>query len=603
MRKEKPTVEDITGQLYPKCKEFYAFLRSQFEENEKYYELDFKSLLGLPIEFEADGIVLPTIRDMLDGFTDHIDIGNARVSVDRKGVFNVSAERAETMRRFYVGTINITNIEADISPWRVLAKHYPLHGLGVCKTVWDADRWPDKPERKEGESDKQYDERIQEWQSQTYETFPIAIQAVHPRCILPDPSYGGRMFIMEEHERLCLDVSTRWPHWSNPKGKKLSDTVDLLSYWDANYRCELIDGEPVLKVKGGVAQHHYGFIPYVLLDSGLGNISYDNDPKKRYVGLGTYMKDLAISESLIYSLCNILTKRETMKGGYITGADAEAVAEVSQAYGKYWPIGNKDVEFHDWESKMPSQEAYAHLALTHDYMSKHGTPPSLRGLPAEGVRSAAHFRLMTGEAATRFRYSEDAFKYRSAKILTNCARIFKNVVPGDIRVWARGAPPQSGFDEVIRKDEMKEPFICYVEFAPISEEDEYRRHDDLIRLVQGGIVTPQWARTQMSNVDSLALDEQEEREKIKNSPAFLAAREQYIAVESAKAFGTRIAAEAMQAEQQATPEERMGGMTTGVPKRAPPGSAEDIQNRLKAQRSQTPIYPGQGQGGGGRRYG
>jgi len=78
-------------------------------------------------------------------------------------------------------------------------------------------------------------------------------------------------------------------------------------------------------------------------------------------------------------------------------------------------------------------------------------------------------------------------------------RVLKNVVPGEFNVWAR--TPSDEFDIEFTKDDIVEPFNCYVEFAPVSEEDEYRRHDDLERLTAAGIVTRKWSREQMSNVD------------------------------------------------------------------------------------------------------
>ena len=44
--------------------------------------------------------------------------------------------------------------------------------------------------------------------------------------------------------------------------------------------------------------------------------------------------DLLVSESTNYTLNDILMKRETMKGGYITGADAEALNGEVKASGK-----------------------------------------------------------------------------------------------------------------------------------------------------------------------------------------------------------------------------------------------------------------------------
>ena len=613
MEKGKPTVEEITGDLLPKCTEFYNDLHTkEFNNDETYYELDFKDKLEIPIEFADEGVVLPTARDMVDTFVDHIDISNARVSVNKKGTSQLAIDEAEMMRKIYLGLIHRTNVESDISPWRVAAKHYALHGLGVFKTVWDADRWPDKPKQGEGENEDDYANRVDEWRAETHESLPIVIQAINPGCIMPDPSYGGRQFVIEKQSRLCFDVSRRWPHWGNPKNKKLSEEVTLISYWDNTYRCDLIDGEPILKVKGGIVKHKYGFIPYVLIDSGLGNLSTDGDASKRYVGILRYMFDLLVAESRDFSISDIVLKKAGFPYLVISGKNAGLVTEISQKYG----VANKlpeGVTVEEVVSKVPPDALAQHLYRTSDYIAAHAAPRSVRGLGETGVRSGADRRLVIAEASSRYQYSTDAFRNGTAKVLTNCARIIKNVIPDSFNVWAK--TPTDEFDIEIDKKKMREPFTCYVEFAPISEEDEYRRHDDLERMAASGIVTRRWARTQMSNVDPLAMERDEEREKLMNDPMLQQLVSQYAAGKLAAEIAKRGGAEALAAQPptsqipmtplmptQSMPAAEAGrGLVPPIPQVAPLGSAEDIQNQLAALRSKKSMKPMQGIGGGGSR--
>lgn len=607
MKEYKPTVEEIVNDLVPKCEEIYGELFRRFEDDERYYELNFRSELNLPSQFASDGIILPTGRDTVDTFVDNIDINNARIYVNRKGTFNISVEEAEMMEKVYLGLLYMINIEADIGPVRVCGKHYAMHGLTGLKTVWAADKWPNKPIQKLDESEGDYADRIEEWQQQTQLELPIAWLPINPRCIMPDPAYGGRMFVIEKHTNMCFDILQRYPHWGNPKGRKIDQDVDFISFWTAKYRCDLVDGEPVLKVKTGVARHNYGFIPYVLIDSGFGNLSYEAKPEMRYVGILRYMFDLLKSESLNYSLCDILMKRETLKGGYVTGADAATLAEIKQEYGVYYPLGDKDVEFHDWGTKLAPQEAYAHLGLTRDYIEAHGAPSILRGLSASGVRSGADRRYAAGLAANRYSYSIPAFKHGIAKALINSARLIKNVIPGKIRLWAR--TPIHEFDIQVDRKLMREPFSCSIEFSPHAQEEEYRRQDGLERLYNSGLVSKRWARRQMPNVDVVSMELEEEKERIRSSPSYLQMKDQYAAGKLAEAIAKREGAEAMMAGEEPpialgeTPGvrgEMPGGMVTPIPQRAIPGSAEEMQNILQQQRSQ--ISPTQqGMGGGGAR--
>jgi len=612
-KKDKPTVDEVLA-LYDDCKNRYdeSGLLNVFDTDNKIYELDFRNELMLPTEFEKEGIVLPTARDVLDSCVDNTDIYNVRVWVNKKGTSNKSDEEANLLRKFGLGVLYRNNVEASISPIRVAAKHYWLHGLGVFKTVWDADRWMGRPDRKDEESENDYAARIDEWRSETHDSIPIVIQGINPSNIMLDPYYDGNMFVFEVREELCFNVKQKFPNWGNPKTRKVTDKVEHISFWSKDYRCELYDREPVLKLGGGVVKHNYGFIPYVTIDTGLGNITNNNDLKKRYVGVLRYVRELLISESRDYSIGDVILKRTAFPSGYLTGPNAQSVTDISLKFGEYTPLPD-GVELHDTVQKLPPDALLTWLGVASNYLAGHAAPPSVRGLGETGVRSGADRRLIIAQASTRYQYSNEAFKHGVAKVLSNCARIMKNVVPGDINVWAR--TPTDEFDIEIKKDRMKEPFTFYVEFAPISEEDEYRRHDDLERLYKGGLVTKNWARKQMSNVDPIAMEAEEQVEMLKNDQSIQQIISQYMAGKLAAAISKRQAADSinepqpemgmgMGAEQPNMPQGEMQpgrNVVSPIPNVPVPGGAQDMQNKLKQMRSQVPINPMQGQGGGGNR--
>jgi hypothetical protein len=616
----KPSVDEIL-ELYAATEKRYidSGIFTQFEEDERFYELDFHTELKLPTEFETEGIILPTARDMVDTCTDHTDISNVRVWVGRKGDTSKSNEEQELLRKFGIGVLYRNNVESSISPIRVGAKHYWMHGLTIFKTVWDADRWAGRPEKKDGENDNDYAARVDEWRAETHDSIPIVIQAVNPRNIMLDPFYDGGMFVFETREELCFNVKNKFTQWSNPAAKKITDKVKHVSFWSKDYRCELYDGEPVLK--GGVVKHTYGFIPYVAIDTGLGNLSSDADMKKRYVGVLRYVKNILISESRNYSVGDIILKKSAFPWGYLKGKGAAGVKEIFQKFGEYNALPD-GVEIVDMQPKVPPQALLTWLSVSSSYLSSHAAPASIKGEGEQGVRSGADRRLLIAEASTRYQYSSEAFKYGIAKVLSNCARIMKNVVPGDISVWAK--TPTDEFDIEIRKDKMHEPFTYAVEFSAISEEDEYRRHDDLERLVQSGIVSRKWARKQMSNVDSDSLELEEEVEKLLLDPQIQQLVSMYAAGKIQAAIYARDQAESINNPPPPLPMgggmppvESMGTMVKNpgspqmssqprqmippIPNVAPLGSGQDMQNKMKQMRSQTPMNATQGRGGGGNR--
>ncbi len=593
-RGKKPTFEEILA-LDKKLETTYSARDALFVKDEQFYELLINSLLDIPTEFKNESVVLPTGRDLVDTFANHISVTNARVFADKKSTQAIDEDRAEIMRKLYHGLIYKTNTESDISPWIVSKKHYAMHGLTVLKTTWDADKWPDKPVQKDNESDQHYKEQIAEWQEGANETLPIDIEAIHPHAIRPDPYYGRRLYVIERHKHLLYDAQKMWPNFKNPLGKNVEDYVEFLSYWDDTWRCDLVDEQPILRIKGGVVAHKYGFLPYTLIESGLGNVSIDNLPEMRFVGALRYIYDLLVSESRNYSNSDIIYRNLAYGGGTVSGENAANLGEVKKKYGVYQVIP-EGVEFKEWDSSEKPEAATNHLYRTQDYLSAHIAPRSSRGLSETGVRSGADRRFISAQASLLFQDAIPGYAHGTAQALIKCAKLIKNVIPGDIRVNANTA--QGAFDEVIKKSDLREPFTCYVEFDPISEEDRYVKQDSLMKLWNGGkgLITRAWAWGQMSNVDKKEMELQAKKEDIRMNPAY----QQVLATQIQQVAGSAGLLPPPQAEGGG---ETARGMVPRIPNRAKEGSSEDITNSLNAltKTTESPIQGSQGQTGGGNR--
>ncbi len=605
-RDKKPTKDEILEQ-FAFCKKYYSKLMTCYETDEEFYNLEFKDRLNIPGEFAKDRVVLPTARDVVDTGINHTNIFNARVFTNKKGTSEIGKKSAEMLRKLGLGIIHGINVESRIAPAHVGAKHYWKHGLAVFKTFWDADRWVDKPKNAT-------DEQMDEWRAGQHLSLPIVIKAINPYHIMPDPYTGGDYYVIEWYKRKLYDVKRIWPHFDG-KGREPDDMIETFSFWTDKYRAEFvitstgddsIAGEAMLRLPGGVVAHKYGFNPYTLIESGLGDEDTLNKPEKRYVGLLRYMNDLLVSESMNYSLNNILMARETMKGGYITGADAETLGEIKQEYGKYWPVGDKDVEFHDWGSKGPPESSYRQLAITSDLIAGHAAPKSARGMSETGVRSGADRRLIIAEASAIYQYATPAFQNGWAQILSKCAMLVKNVIPGDFDIWTK--TPTDEFDIEVKKDLIREPFNYYVEFAPISEEDEYRRQDSLSKMWNGGkgITTLEWTWNQMSNVDPERMRKQQEKENLRRMPSYNQIKDQTMAMLYQQALGQAgLQGQPAQEQQTQGAPEAQGQrpLVPGIPNRAPLGSGQDLDNQLRnlAQQNSSGIQGGQGLGGGGNR--
>lgn len=614
----KLTVAEIL-ELYEQCESHYGKVFELFKADQKYYELDFYDLLNLPEGFEAEGIVLPSGRDFVDSCVDNTSLKNVKVFLNKFGTKAIQEKSFEMLRKFYLGLLHITEVENTVSPWQMSKKHFWLHGLSVIKHVWDADRWLDKPERKEDEPENDYAERIDEWRSMHHQSIPIVIKALNPCWVMPDPFEEGGQFVFETQERLVYNVKNKYPGWSNPEGKKLGDKVKHISFWTDTYRCELYDNEPVLRVKSGVAKHNYGFVPYTFIESGLGNISFDNDPAMRYVGVLRYVRESLVSESRNYSMSDIVLKHTAMPGGTIVGHNSRQQGPIKIKFGEFQPLPD-DTKLEPWPIITPTSVLMEHLALIYGRLAAHAAPNATRGLPEPGVRSAIHFQEMATVAGKRFSYAEQAYQNGVAKTLTNCAKIVKNVIPGDFKMWAR--TPTDEIDVEIKKELMREPFTCYVQFSPVDEEDEYRRQQARLLMVKEDIVSKKWARQQMNNVDPEAMEVELEVERLMQDPNVQGLLSQYVSGKLMEALAKRSAGESVDNPQLQMLGAAMGQgeslrshqvtssaspvmptqTTTPMQQMNAPGSAGQIDNQMEQQRRAMGSGSLQGIGGGGNRH-
>ncbi|MFA6270839.1 MAG: hypothetical protein WC657_06570 [Candidatus Paceibacterota bacterium] len=596
MNKWKPTVEDIIS-LRTKGEEYYGNLFREYETDDKYFELDILELLGLPKENIPDGIVLPIGRQLVYTYADHVDTTKATVHVNKKGDSKRDEEESDMERKFGQGVLYRNNVEASVAPLRTAAIHQGEYGRGVIKTVFDADMWPDKPEQKKGESDEAYDDRLDEFRQERGSRLPIRMVAVNPRSIIPDWSYGGQQWVIETQDKVCIDVKGKWKKWGNPQGKKAGDLVKVTSFWNPWFRGELADDEPLFRIGDGVIAHKYGFIPYTIMDSGLGNLSYDNAPEKQVVGLLRHIRGVMLSASRNYSLADISYK----KGGFpwytIEGENASQAAILRPEYGIANPLppGTKVVEH---LPLIVPEAVNRHWERTLNVINEFAAPRSVQGLSDTGVRSAAQEYARQSAGGVRFNYPMESFRNGVDDILGKSLLLQKRVIPEGVRVWAR--TPTDEWDIVIDPKKIREPVTFYVTFAA-DEADRYRKNDDIERRVKGTGLSQEWAWQQMDDVNV----HDEQVRKIKEQlfatalPAILALAD----INKRKELGVPLQPPQLPAPQPGAVAEQGGepGRRVIAPSspKPMPGTAAALQNGLESQRSQVPMSATQGRGGGG----
>ncbi len=575
----------------------YSARNTAFDLDDQYYELMFRNQLGLPEEYKEDGVVLPTARDIVDAGTNHVSTIFARFLRPARGDTTEFREQAEMLRKFDTAMFYRTKIESTISPWRVASRHGCTYGMWCYESLYNPDKVPDMPEQEKGESDGEFEDRMDIYRGELYDALPITIRAVHPRNVYPDPN--GKFIIIEEPKTL-IQSQGEWPHLKQQlmvsgiiqggiiAGSSYLDATQVM-YFDKEYRAIYVNRLPALAAadEEGVIGHDYGHIPYVIGYSGLGNEDRSAKPEKQAVGLIRYLRPLLRSESFAYSVYNITLKAHSWPITFVSGPGAAAIANIKLKFGKIYekPAG---VTIEDYVKAAPPDIVMAHMQYTSSVLASSGAPRSLRGLPESGVRSGTDRAQIISKAKMKYDSILEQMQLSTAKVMANCTKIAERVVPEDFHLWAKA--PDEEFDFRVDRAKIKHHYTTFVEFTPVSPEEEARRHADAENLVKTGIMTTTTARRRyLSHIDPLAEDIRAEAEKLRNSPAVQEVMSQMVAQALAGEVARLGKIKALQAGIMPTQQAPQPGQATI----SGPGLAQSVSSMTKQQQgTYKPAMPG-----------
>jgi len=438
------------------------------------------------------------------------------------------------LRKFDVAMFYRTKIESSISPWREASKHGCIYGMWCIESLYDPDKLPDEPERQKGESDIEFADRMDIYNGELYDILPIVIRAVHPRNVFPDPN--GEFIIIEESKTL-MQAKAEWPNLAvqltvggivQGAIRGSNDAIQTL-YFDKQHRAIYVNGAPALAAADaeGVIEHNYGHIPYVIGYSGLGNSDKSAKPEKQAVGLIRYLRPLLRSESFAYSVYNIVLKQHSWPITFVSGPGAAAIASIKLKFGKIYekPPG---VTIEDYVKSPPPEMVMQHMQYTNSVLSASGAPRSIRGLPEAGVRSGTDRAQIMNKAKLKYDSILEQMQLTTAKVMSNCTKIAERVVPEDFHIWAK--VPDEEIDFRIDRNKIKHHYTTFVEFTPVSPEEEARRHADMINMVKSGVMSSSTGRRRyMSHIDPIAEDIRVEAEKLRNSEPVMMVMAQIVA--------------------------------------------------------------------------
>ncbi len=431
------SVEDIKD-LETVLGDYWNSFIKQCEEEDTFYNLEFH--VEVPKDFAAYTQIPPDARLAIDEATSHVPTNFLPIRVPARNQTERMQERAEALRKFYIGCWYRINHEQGLI-LHDIAKHGFLYGRMCAKVVFLSD----------------YEEG----------TFPLVVLPVNPQNLLPDP--GGK-FVIERYTRKAIEVKEKYPEWGEELSiREYTKDVKWIEYWDDEYVIYLCDGKEVMASR----KHGYGFNPYVFGDGGFGLVTKDSAPEKRYKGMLWPVHNAIETQARLRTQYEVILAASAWPKMEFSGEDDRLVLATMDKYDRspgtdvHVPAG---VTVKISDVPKPPDEVLALEALTTTSIDR-VSPRTARG---ESVGEGSGYKVAVQAGLSRLIYDS---VLRSLTIMTEeinkrLAMLVENVLQDEITVWAK--TPAEVFDQVIGPKDIDGYYINYVTLMAQAPEDDDR---------------------------------------------------------------------------------------------------------------------------------
>jgi hypothetical protein len=379
---DKPTVDSIQKR-YKAYDDFYGQLHSNQTEIDDYYELVFSA--GVPEDYPAR--MPSTARDWVDVGVRYFTLDNPKSKVFQRNDSEAARKQVSLMELFY----NFW-LRKDIVIIKDIAKKLLLRGEVFAKVNMDDTYFG-----------RDTEERLF--------TFPLYLTNPDPINVYCSPAHNGFVphdviedydITVSEAEAMC--EANGWD-WESDKAP--DKTVSWRTYYDAEWRCFLLDDEPVLKPE--VQPNILGFCPYVHISAGAGQTNYEGKPEYLYRSILWGKRDMLKMEVRNLSQLDAILSRYAwprikVKGEqamidkyYKTGVPTDPALV-------WYELPDGQLEINILQGEQPPASLFSQLAMVQQYAS---APEVLSGIRPTGVYSGQHQETLLATAKPIYK---DAFK-------------------------------------------------------------------------------------------------------------------------------------------------------------------------------------------------
>lgn len=408
------TVAEVK-ELAAEMKSHYSNLHKEFTTDELWYALSKTIDIGLPTEYKAQAVLLPTARSIVDTAVDHISPQFRDIKVPRKTPTTTGVEQAQNQSRFYGASLTWLEHQAPSSPFRMANKQLAMYGMSVTKTIY-VEKW-DVP--------KSQDEEDQLIRS---EYMPFRHEVLHPSEVFPDPWNPEAEWNFQINRKQVGHLKAVYGN-AFKTNKKLTHFVEVIEWWDKKTRVVLADGEPIIDL----IDHQWGDHPYIIGDAGLGFISLDRKPEDRYMGYLRYLREVLKSESRNYSITDIVLKASGWPIRTATGPGAAQLAGIKLQYGKIHELP-EGTTLDQLTPTLPEDTVRAHRFDTSTIISEASAPRPLSGLRNPGTTSGRDQNIQLGQARLRYQGLAQASEMMMTQLARKLGTYMQNVVDHPVNI-------------------------------------------------------------------------------------------------------------------------------------------------------------------------
>ena len=451
---EKPTVEKIETK-YKAYDRYYQQLHKDQREADNYYELTFDP--GVPEDFP---VCMPdTARNWVDAGVRNYTLDNPKVRFYPKKDSEAARNQVELLESFGEFWLGKEIIRIKRNAKKLLKRGEAFFKLNLDGTYLGQDN----------------EERLFH--------FPLSLSTPDPINVFCSPAHNGLVpvdviekFEITVAEALELCERNKW-NWTT---KKTADKmVEWKSYYDANWRCFLIDDVPVLP--GGIQPNILGFCPYVHIDGGFGDESYEGKPEYLYRPI------IWSRRSMLQLEARNISQTDNIIGRYAYPRYKAILSEASSDIIKQlYPDGKiptdpnqileevKDrLEITIVPGEQPPPALFTQLQMTKEYASP---PTVMGGGRPPGVYSGQHQELLMSSAKPiykdPFKNTESGLAIVGGMGLRTIEQVYK--YPVEFKYFTS---EDSKYYRQIRPEDIKGHYDCEVQLlADPPEATDHRKY-------------------------------------------------------------------------------------------------------------------------------